>query len=174
VIRSPAGMMPRRAQGVPSSWGTLMCLCRVLRPRRDRVHQAVAVVRRGPRSCPRPGLSRVVLSGLNSTAWALAIYASQGGLPHRHARLASGCWPGSAGWDWLPTGFLRKVLMIQSLHHRPLSPAFLAQGQFTQVLYAKRRAGRRSAHDARLQVDNRHGSERCGFGWRGRRSGFPA
>src|SRR5208337_1356916 len=26
-----------------------------------------------------------------------------------HARLASGCWPGSSGRDWLPAGFLRKV-----------------------------------------------------------------
>src|SRR5262249_15515087 len=24
-------------------------------------------------------------------------------------RLASGCWPSSTGWDWLPTGLLRKV-----------------------------------------------------------------
>ena len=45
--------------------------------------------------------------------------------PPLHARLASGCRPGSTGWDWLPTGFLRKVLMVQSLHHRLLSQAFL-------------------------------------------------
>src|ERR1700737_1040882 len=28
------------SQGVPSSWGTLLCLCRVLGPRRDQSHQA--------------------------------------------------------------------------------------------------------------------------------------
>ena len=43
--------------------------------------------------------SRDDLSRLNRTAWALAVYASQGGLPLRRARLASGCWPSSAGWD---------------------------------------------------------------------------
>ena len=32
-----------------------------------------------------------------------------GGRPANDARLASGCWPGSTGWDWLPTGFQRKV-----------------------------------------------------------------
>jgi len=48
----PIGMEP---QGVPSSWGTLMCLCRVLRPRRDRNHQAIAVDRRGPRSVQAKG-----------------------------------------------------------------------------------------------------------------------
>ena len=26
-----------------------------------------------------------------------------------HARLASGCWPDSTEWDWLPAGFHRKV-----------------------------------------------------------------
>ena len=33
------------------------------------------------------------LSELNSMAFGLAVYASQDGLPHHHARLASGCWP---------------------------------------------------------------------------------
>ena len=48
------------------------------------------------------------LSRLNRTAWALAVYASQGGSPLHHARLASGCWPGSTGRDWLPAGFPTK------------------------------------------------------------------
>ena len=109
-------LVEAESQGVPSSWGVLVCLCRVLRPRRDRTHQAVAVCRRGPRSAKTEGSPRVGLSGLSSTAWALAVYASQGGLPHRHARLASGCGPGSTGWDWLPTGLLRKVSAMYSLH----------------------------------------------------------
>src|SRR4051812_8253919 len=50
-----------------------------------------------------------MISGLNRTAFGLAVYASQGRLPAHHARLASGCWPGSAGRDWLPAGFRRKV-----------------------------------------------------------------
>ena len=31
---------------------------------------------------------------------------------HGHARLASDCWPGFIGLDWLPTGSLRKVSAI--------------------------------------------------------------
>jgi hypothetical protein len=49
------------------------------------------------------------LSRLNSKAWALAVYASQHGLLHDHARLASGCWPDSTGRAWVPAGCLRKV-----------------------------------------------------------------
>ena len=117
---SPHAMLCRGgAAGRPSSWGILVCLCHVLRSRRDRTHQAFAVCRRGPRSDKAEGSPRVGLSRLNSTAWALAVYASQGGLPHRHARLASGCWPGSTGWDWLPTGLLRKVSAMHSLHPSP-------------------------------------------------------
>jgi hypothetical protein len=37
------------------------------------------------------------LSRLIHTAWVLAVYASQHGSPHHHARLASGCWPSSSG-----------------------------------------------------------------------------
>jgi hypothetical protein len=37
------------------------------------------------------------LSALNSTAFGLAVYASQDGSPRHHARLASGCWSGSTG-----------------------------------------------------------------------------
>ena len=51
------------------------------------------------------GSPRVVISGLNRTAFDLAVYASQGWLPTHHARLASGCWSGSTGRDWLPAGF---------------------------------------------------------------------
>ena len=48
------------------------------------------------------------ISGLNRTAFDLAVYASQGRLPTRHARLASGCWSSSTGRDWLPAGFPTK------------------------------------------------------------------
>ena len=51
------------------------------------------------------GSTRVVISGLNRTAFDLAVYASQGWSPTHHARLASGCWSGSTGRDWLPAGF---------------------------------------------------------------------
>ena len=51
------------------------------------------------------GSPRVLISGLNRTAFDLAVYASQGWSPTHHARLASGCWSGSTGRDWLPAGF---------------------------------------------------------------------
>jgi len=46
--------------------------------------------------------ARTVISGLNPTAHSLAVYASQGGSPHHHARLASG-WLTSLGRAGLTT-----------------------------------------------------------------------
>jgi hypothetical protein len=51
------------------------------------------------------GSREVGISGLHHTTRSLAISASQPGSPRDHARLASGCWPGSAGRGWLPAGF---------------------------------------------------------------------
>ena len=48
---------------------------------------------------PTKGLSR-----LNSMAFGLAVYASQGRLLRPHARLASGCWSGSPGRAFHPQG----------------------------------------------------------------------
>ncbi len=50
-----------------------------------------------------------LISGLNHTAYMLAVYASQPGLPHVHARLASGWWPASTEREWLPAGLQREV-----------------------------------------------------------------
>src|SRR6266851_4649272 len=66
------------------------------------------------------------LSKLNCLALKLAVYASQGGSPHHHARLASRCWLRSPGQAWLPAGFRRKVSRCL-LHLSPLSQAYLAQ-----------------------------------------------
>jgi hypothetical protein len=63
------------------------------------------MVRHGPRSGHDEGSQRNIISGLNGKALALAVYASPGGLPTQDARRASGYWPSSTGWDWLPTGF---------------------------------------------------------------------
>ena len=60
---------------------------------------------RPPRLTTTRAHLRVVISGLNRTAFDLAVYASQGWSPTHHARLASGCWSGSTGRDWLPAGF---------------------------------------------------------------------
>ena len=70
------------------------------------------------------GSPRVVISGLNRTAFDLAVYASQGWSPTHHARLASGCWSGSTGRDWLPAGFHLKGFKLPTIL---LSRAFLAR-----------------------------------------------
>src|SRR5208337_2570573 len=67
------------------------------------------------------------ISGLNRTAFDLAVYASQGWLPTHHARLASGYWSGSTGRDWLPAGFHLKGFKLTTIL---LSRAFLARGRF--------------------------------------------
>jgi hypothetical protein len=48
--------------------------------------------------------STLRLSRLNDTACTLAVYASQHGSPHDHARLASGCWPALPGGIGYPQG----------------------------------------------------------------------
>ena len=67
------------------------------------------------------GSPRVVISGLNRTAFDLAVYASQGWSPTHHARLASGCWSSSTGRDWLPAGFHLKGFKLDY----PPFPSFL-------------------------------------------------
>src|SRR5208337_2000018 len=79
------------------------------------------------------GSPRVVISGLNRTAFDLAVYASQGWSPTHHARLASGCWSGSTGRDWLPAGFHLKGFKLPTIL---LSRAFLARGQTDGLLLA--------------------------------------
>ena len=54
----------------------------------------------GQRRLPR----QILISGLNHTARSFAVYASQDGLLHRHARLASGWLADLSGRDWLPAG----------------------------------------------------------------------
>jgi hypothetical protein len=75
--------------------------------------------------------TRTVISRLNHTARMLAVYASQGGLPRHHARLASGCLArrcraggSSCSSRWVPYRrfLLRCFLLLQ---------AFLAHQEFT-------------------------------------------
>jgi hypothetical protein len=58
--------------------------------------------------------ARTVISGLNHTAHSLAVYASQGGLPHRRARLASGGWPALPGGVGYPLGSNERFQVIPS------------------------------------------------------------
>src|SRR5580700_5403 len=64
----------------------------------------------GRRRLPR----QILISGLNHTARTLAVYASQGGLPHRHARLASGGWPTLPGGTGYPPGPIERFQVIPS------------------------------------------------------------
>src|SRR5208337_1485341 len=75
------------------------------------------------------GSPRVLISGLNRTAFDLAVYASQGWSPTHHARLASGCWSGSTGRDWLPAGFHLKgfklpTILLSRASWREVRPSF--------------------------------------------------
>ncbi len=64
----------------------------------------------GRRRLPRlPNISR-----LNHTARTSAVYASQSGLPHRHARLASGGWPALPGGTGYPPGPNERFQVIPS------------------------------------------------------------
>jgi hypothetical protein len=69
-------------------------------------HSGVANARLGPRACPRRGLTTMVISGRNHTAFDLAVYASRGRSPVTTQDSLPGCWPGSAGRDCLPAGSL--------------------------------------------------------------------
>src|SRR5208282_3191567 len=80
------------------------------------------------------GSTRLSLSGLNHTTFDLAVYASQGESPHRHARLASGCWSGFARRDSYPRGFDERF-WSSSLFL--LSKAYLTQGH----RYSRRKFG---------------------------------
>src|SRR5208283_1061421 len=71
------------------------------------------------------GSRRLVLSGLNHTTFDLAVYASQDGSPHHHARLASGCWSSFARRDSYPQGFSER---FQSSSLFLLPKAYLTQG----------------------------------------------
>ena len=68
-----------------------------------------------PPRCPRRRLAAANALGAQSHGLDTGCLRFVGCVaPPLHARLASGCRPGSTGWDWLPTGLLRKVLKVCS------------------------------------------------------------
>jgi len=81
----------RRRPGVPSSWGTLMCLRPALRPRRDRDCQAIAATRHGPTCIQRRGLSTTGNIGARSHGIGARCLRFAVRFTPPHARLASGC-----------------------------------------------------------------------------------
>jgi len=68
--------------------------------------------------------TRISISRLHSLAFALTVYASCERSPAQHARLVSGCWLGTTGWDWLryPQGSIERFQFCV-LHPFPLSQA---------------------------------------------------
>ena len=111
-----------RRQGLPSSRGNPCVIRPVLRPRRDRQAKwTMSVVAGAAPASDKDEGSHEEISGLNRTAFELAVYASQGRSPTHHARLASGCWPSSTGRDWLPAGFPTKGFKLGY----PPFPSFL-------------------------------------------------
>ena len=78
-----------------------------LRPRCDQaapLGQGQACLARPPRLSKTRAHDKVI-SGLNHTAFDLAVYASQRRSPAPTQDSLPGCWPSSAGRDWLPAGF---------------------------------------------------------------------
>src|SRR6266478_2307411 len=82
--------------------------CPALRPRRDRHAKPLRRVDVAFRNFGTRRLPPLSISGLNHTACALAVYASQPGSPLDHARLASGWGLALAGRVWLPARSLVK------------------------------------------------------------------
>jgi hypothetical protein len=94
--------------------------------------QAIRRLRHGPRCSDDEGSHDKALSGLDSRAWARAVYASSLGSPQDHARLASGClasFPGGIGYpqgsyERFPVCFLHPVLLSQACltqRHSPMT-----------------------------------------------------
>ena len=63
------------------------------------------------------------ISELNSMAFGLAVYASQGWLPSHHARLASGRWSGVTGRAFHPQGSYERFQICFLTSHPPF-PSF--------------------------------------------------
>jgi hypothetical protein len=84
---------------------TPMCACPGLVPRRTLDARPDTAPRMLPSAHPKTSAPRSSrLSRLITTAYTLAVYASQVGLPRFHARLASGGWPplpGRVGTYWV-------------------------------------------------------------------------
>ena len=92
-------------RGLPRSWGTLIvpmpCSATPAGPITPGHSRCAGAAPVQTTTKAPAGLS---LKAQSHTAWALAVYASQNGSLHHHARLASGCRPGSTGRACCPQG----------------------------------------------------------------------
>jgi len=95
-----------KQQDLPGSWVTHICICPVLRPRRDRSCQAITA----SRFCPTFATARAptvrVLSRLYQTASAIAVYALRPG-SHRKVSDLSTYHPPLPGLSWRDAKVLR-------------------------------------------------------------------
>jgi hypothetical protein len=121
---SPAGMLPRKRQELPSSWGTSSVRLHMFHSdsggtahtRPLQCSSVAPVISKA--KAPTTGLSK-----LNSMAFGLAVYASQDGLPRHHAKLASGRWSGAAGRAFHPQGPYERFQSCILTSHPPF-PSF--------------------------------------------------
>ena len=121
---SPRGQFLKRwrRQGVPSSWGTLLCLRPALGPRRDQRYQAIAVGRHGPTRIQLRGLSTRGNFGARSHGIGTRCLRFAPWVTPKDARLASGCWPALPDGIGCPQGSYERFPRC-SLHRFPLSQA---------------------------------------------------
>jgi hypothetical protein len=120
---SPAGSVPWKRQDLPRSWGTLMCLCHVLRPRQDqsvRPYDGPVL----PPLCPQRRLPQKCISRLNHTASALAVFRFAVLVTQAPRQTRFGCWRGSAGGIGYPLGSIERFPFLYFLYiHFLLSQA---------------------------------------------------
>ena len=104
------------------------------------------------------------ISGLNHTAYELAVYASCATLAADHARLASGCWPTFAGRECLPAGPRKKVSKMSS--------TFYISSSLSRLNLAHRAAGASAQRGIRRAIEAASGrvARRCAARRRSRAS----
>ena len=125
VFRSPLPDVLRMEaiQDLPGSWGTLVSLCPVLRPRQDHAHQAHTMRGHGPRYVHNEGSHDNESFGAQSHGLGTRCLRFVRCVAVPDAKLASGRWPSSPGRDWLPAGLRRKVSKLLLTSHPPF-PSF--------------------------------------------------
>jgi hypothetical protein len=109
IAGRPSSFVPRRRWGLPGSWTDPCVHARLSDPGEILTpgHCGVSMLPARERTVPALPTSR--LSRLHRAAHTLAVYASWGGSPTLHARLAPGWWPAFAGRDSHPLGPHLKV-----------------------------------------------------------------
>ena len=115
--------------------------------------------------CCLPPLGRrrppqILLSRLNHAAHILAVYASQPGSPHVHARLASGWRPPLPGGVSPPAGLRSKVsvMFLVSGSSRPPSPSFPGATATLLMQRGWRGGGSFGERGARSEVQSEDGA----------------